>query len=353
MPSGQVNLRTLSEMLGLSQTTVSRALNGFPEVSERTRQRVVEAANKVNYRPSPSAASLATGKSRTIGHVVPLSGHMMINPHFSDFVAGAGEEYARHDYELLIRVVPLEEEERVYRDFAYRNRVEGVVVHGPLVNDPRIGLLQALDLPFVVHGRSDGITGNYSWLDVNNRDAMYRATEFLIDLGHQNIGFINGLEAMNFAARRRQGFEAAMKRHGLAVNPSLMHSADMLEPYGYSAMQKMLELREPPSAVLVSSILPAMGAQRAISESGLSVGRDVSIIAYDDCLSFLNPVTRRGIPHFTNLRSSIREAGKRVAQILIEQINRDRNNSDREISPIQELWEAEFVVGASTGPFRG
>ena len=131
-----INLKKISESLGLSQTTVSRALNGFPEVAENTRARVIAAAEQFNYRPSPSAATLATGKSWAIGHVIPLAAHRMINPHFTDFISGAGEVYAKRNYDFLMRVVSVEEEEKVYRDFASRRRVDGVVVHGPSSHDP-------------------------------------------------------------------------------------------------------------------------------------------------------------------------------------------------------------------------
>jgi LacI family transcriptional regulator len=343
------NLKTLSQSLGLSQTTVSRALNGFPEVNEETRRRVIAAAQLHNYRPSASAASLATGKSRAIGHVVPLSDHMMINPHFSDFTSGAGEIYASHGYDMLIRVVPAQEEEQVYRDFALRNRVDGVVVHGPLVDDPRIPLLKSLNMPFVVHGRSDHEMQAYSWLDVNNRSAFDRATGFLIELGHKRIALLNGLEQMNFAMRRRQGYEQALRRHALDVDPTIIASQDMVEPYGYRKTMELLNSANPPTAFLVSSVLVALGTARAISEAGLQAGRDVSLITFDDRLSFLQSASGnqvQEIPFFTSMRSSIRDAGKRVAEMLLQQI------SDKPTNPTGELWEAEFVIGKTTGPLQ-
>lgn len=342
-----VNLKKLSENLGLSQTTVSRALNGFPEVAESTRVRVMEVAKRLNYRPSPSAATLATGKSWAIGHVVPLSEHHMINPHFTDFISGAGEVYSDRNYDLLMRVVSLEEEQKVYRDFASRRRVDGVVVHGPLSVDPRIDLLQELELPFVVHGRSDGEEHDYSWLDVNNKNAFKRATELLIDLGHERIALLNGLENMNFAKRRRQGFELAMRESGLAVDKSLIFAEDMIEPYGHRAMSQLFDLDDPPTAVLASSILVAQGIGRAANDKGLVLGRDLSVIAFDDCLSFLHSTSPMAEPpYFTSMRSSIREAGKRVAQLLIDQIN------EPETGPVHELWEAQLVLGQTTGPNR-
>ncbi len=346
MDKRKVNLKLLSEYLDLSQTTVSRALNGFPEVNENTRQRVVEAARQLNYRPNPSASSLATGKTGQIGHVIPLSQHMMINPHFADFMAGAGETYSAAGYDALLRVVAAEDEASVYRDFANRNRVDGVVVHGPLVEDSRIELLQTLGLPFIVHGRSDSTDGNYPWLDVNNSRAFERAVDHLVDLGHRRIALVNGLETMNFAARRRHGYEQGLTKHALTIDESLMSDADMVEPYGYDATTGFLKLDNPPTAIIYSSILPAMGGRRAVSDAGLTLGTDISIIAFDDQLSFLQPLDETGVPVFTSLRSSIRAAGKRVSEMLIDQIANPGHPAR------QELWEADLVLGESTKPVR-
>lgn len=342
----RVSLKSLSQQLGLSQTTVSRALNGFPEVSERTRERVVAAARQMNYRPNNSAANLATGRTGQIGHVIPLSQHMMINPHFADFLAGAGEHYSQAGYDALLRVVSTQDEEDVYRDFAGRNRVDGVVVHGPEVNDARIDLLRSLDVPFIVHGRSDTVDGDYSWLDVNNARAFRRAVDCLVDLGHRRIALVNGLETMNFAARRRAGFCEGLEANGLTIDATLMTSADMNEPYGYDATLGFLRLRNPPTAIIYASILPAMGGHRALSEAGQTLGEDVSVITYDDQLSFLRPLETGGLPLFTSLRSSIQAAGRRAAQMLIEQITADDD------TPRQELWEADLVLGRSTRPVR-
>ena len=137
-----MNLKELSETLGLSQTTVSRALNGYPEVNEDTRRRVVQAAERYNYKPNTRAKSLATGRSMAIGHVIPISTkHEMVNPIFADFIAGAGETYSNSGYDMLLSVVNDEDEEKAYREMAMKGSVDGIIVHGPRENDPRIELL--------------------------------------------------------------------------------------------------------------------------------------------------------------------------------------------------------------------
>lgn len=338
-----MNLKELSQNLGLSQTTVSRALNGYPEVSPATRARVEEAAKAFNYRPSNRAKGLATGQALAIGHVIPVSNkHEMVNPVFGDFIAGAGETYAKHGYEMILSIVADEDEEQVYRGLKSRRAVDGVIVHGPRMDDPRIALLHDLGLPFAVHGRASGIELPYTWLDVNNRSAFARATGFLYDLGHRRIALINGLEFMDFAHRRRDGYTHALTERGLPVDPDLMRSGEMTEIFGYRSAAQMLDGPVPPTAILCSSLISALGVRRAIEERGLRMGRDVSVVTHDDVLSYLQ--NGGDVPIFTATRSSVREAGRRLAAMLMDRVAHPHKTLQT------HLFEAELTVGQSTGP---
>lgn len=339
-----MNLKELSENLGLSQTTVSRALNGYPEVSEATRERVMRAAQEHNYLPSNQAKALATGRAFSIGHVIPVSSkHEMVNPIFGDFIAGAGEIYGRNGYEMSLSVVDAASNEAdVYRSLKSRKAVDGVVVHGPTMNDPRIDLLREIGLPFVVHGRASGVEETYSWLDVNNRRAFKRATDFLLDLGHKRIALINGLEGMDFAHRRRQGYEEALNNRGISLDPSLMSTDEMTETQGYVTSRRLLESANAPTGIIVSSLISAIGVRRAIWDLGLVMGRDVSVVTHDDALSYLSNAGE--IPMFTATRSSVRLAGNRVAEMILAQI------ADPTLGPQTQLLESELIIGDSTGP---
>ncbi|WP_415919783.1 LacI family DNA-binding transcriptional regulator [Tateyamaria sp. SN6-1] len=338
-----MNLKELSHMLGLSQTTVSRALNGYPEVSEATRERVIAAAQTHNYRPNLRAQGLATGHSRCIGHVISAKNSVeTVNPIFGDFMSGAGEAYARHGYEMMLTRVHADGEADAYRNLKARGSVDGVVVHAPCMNDPRLPVLHEIGLPFVVHGRASGTTTPYDWLDVNNRRAFDDAARFLLNLGHRRIALINGHEEMDFAIRRRAGFEAAMQAAGVGIDPDLMVSGEMTEGHGYSNALHMLDRDAPPTAFLTSSIISALGIRRALDARGLRVGVDVSIVTFDDCLSYLSNGT--DVPVFTAARSSVRAAGAALAEMLIDRIKAP------DAPPATCLWEAEFVEGASTGP---
>lgn len=340
-----MNLRELAQNLGLSQTTVSRALNGYPEVNEATRARVVQAAEQHNYRPNTRAKGLATGRAMAIGHVIPMSKqHEMVNPVFGDFIAGAGETYSRNGFDMVLSLVEDGQEAKTYRDLRGKGAVDGLMVHGPKSLDPRIEMLDQLGVPFVVHGRASAETRAYAWLDINNRKAFQRATEFLLDLGHRRIALLNGLEDLDFASRRRSGYEHALKARGVAPSPSLMFSEEMTERYGYDTTSALLEGPSAPTAILVSSMISAVGVRRAIEARGLQMGRDISVITHDDELSYFQNGDED--PIFTATRSSVREAGRLAAQMLLERISHPLT------APATRLLEAQLIVGRSTGPVK-
>ena len=346
-----INLKSLAALLGLSQTTVSRALNGFPEVSEATRARVREAAREHDYRPSSRATALATGRAHAVAHIVPLAeagaagpSHRMMNPHFSDFLAGAGASYAQAGYELLLRLVDPADEARITADLVRRGRVDGVVIHGPRVDEPRIAAVRALGVPFIVHGRTLTPGPAYAHLDVDNEHSMHTLTRRMVEAGHRRIGLVNGMETMTFALARRRGYEAALREAAIAPDAALVLSADMTEPYGRTATHALMARRDPPTALLYASVLAAMGGLRALAERGLRVGADVSVAMFDDDLSFLRDPAAGPEGTYAGLsaaRSSLSGAGRRAAEMLLAMMD------DPDAPPLQEVWQAEFVWTAS------
>jgi len=221
-----VNLKTLSQKLGLSQTTVSRGLNGYSDVAEDTRRRIQDMAARLNYSPNTRAKGLATGRSMVIGHVIPAtSDHEMVNPLFADFVAAASSVYAANGFDMLMVRNKMSDEAATYRRLKATSAVDGVIIQGPTIDDARIALLKEIGIPFVVHGRSSEVEASYSWVDVNNRRAFERATQMLIQLGHKRIALLNGLETMDFARRRREGFIDALQAAGLTPSGDMMCSS--------------------------------------------------------------------------------------------------------------------------------
>ncbi|MGO6757819.1 LacI family DNA-binding transcriptional regulator [Rhizobium ruizarguesonis] len=337
-----MNLKQLSELLGLSQTTVSRALNGYPEVNEATRERVLQAVKETGYRPNKAAQRLATGKAGSIGLVMPTAPGHQSDVHFGEFLAGLGEEAVRHDFHFVIMPADPDDEVAALRRLAISGNVDALFVAYMRGHDPRLAMLKSLSMPYVVHGRSFGSEPDYPYLDIDNEGAFYDATRLLLQLGHTRFALMNGPMHLDFAIRRKNGVISALAERGLALDEGCMSHALMTDEQGLLAMEHFLQLTERPTAILCSSTVLALGAIRAVNQAGLRLGEDISLIAHDDVLPLLKPESF-SVP-LTTTRSSLRAAGVRIAQRLIGTVKQAGPFPD------QELWKTELIVRASTGP---
>ncbi|HEY9011727.1 MAG TPA: substrate-binding domain-containing protein [Devosia sp.] len=337
-----MNLKELARNLGLSQTTVSRALNGYPEVNEATRQRVSEAAVRLGYRPNANARRLATGRAGAIGVTLPLQRSMHFGPHTAEFLSGISERLAHLDIDIVVTPIDTDDEVPVYRRLLAGKRIDALVLSAPTPNDERIAALTELDMPFVLHGRAENIKIPHAWLDIDNEGAFRRATSHLLDLGHRTIAFINGPQDQTFAIHRERGFRAAMQERGLSPIPKLIGGGRFTDENGFRLAQAFLEHKPRPTAFLAGSMMTALGVFRALRLAGLELGRDVSMIAHDDVFPYLNADNM--VPSMSTTRSSIRAAGDRIADLVLQML------AGKPAEEIHELWPVELVLRQSTGP---
>ncbi|CAN7417906.1 MULTISPECIES: LacI family DNA-binding transcriptional regulator [unclassified Devosia] len=335
-----MRLKDLAEHLGLSQTTVSRALNGYPEVKEATRARVSEAAAQLGYRPNASALRLATGRAGAIGLV--LRGADELGPHMSEFLSGLGGRMATQDIDIVVATVASHQEElAAYRRLAASQRVDAMILHSPTLKDERAELLMELKVPFVLHGRTN-VAKPVAWLDIDNTGALERATSHLLDLGHRRIALLNGVKGRTFAEHRELGYMAALSARGVPFDPALMGNSVFTDEVAFRMAQSMLELRPRPTAFLAGSMMTALGVFRAIRQAGMQLGTDVSMIAHDDVFPYLNADNM--YPTMSTTRSSIRQAGERMAELLLQLLG------GKPVADIHELWPVELVLRESSGP---
>jgi len=333
-----MKLKELAQHLGLSQTTVSRALNGYPEVKESTRLLVSEAAQRLGYRANASAQSLATGRAGSIGIV--LRGADEFGPHMNEFLAGLSSSMSTQDIDIVLtNVTSYEEEIAAYRRAAASKKVDAFVLHSPTQNDERVALMLDLGLPFVLHGRTN-VGRPHAWLDIDNQGAVERATSHLIDLGHRRIALINGVRGRTFAEHREAGYRTALDRRGMPIEPALIANAVFTDEVAFRLAQSMLELKPRPTAFIAGSMMTALGIFRAIRQANLALGKDVSMIAHDDVFPYLNADNM--YPTMSTTRSSIRSAGMRIAELLLQLI------AGKPAHTIHELWPVDLVLRQSS-----
>ncbi|MDH4986671.1 substrate-binding domain-containing protein [Aminobacter anthyllidis] len=339
-----MNLKQLSLMLELSQTTVSRALNGYPEVSEETRRRVTDAAKRHGYRPNPSARRLATGKAGMIGYVMPTGAAVDIDPHFVEFLSGLGDYARGHELDLVLSPADAQDEETTYRRIVANKQVDALYISAPYNADKRVALAHQLGIPFIVHGRSEGLDFDYPFIDIDNEGAFHDATRLLVQLGHKRVALINGDDTQTFAIFRERGVRRALAESALVLEPRNIRSVAMTEENGYRAARRLLEGSDAPTAIVCSSLLMALGIVRAARDLNLTMPRDLSLVSHDDVFHWLKP-EHFSVP-LTTTRSSIRAAGARVAERLAARI------SGLEDGARGEVWPVDLVVRGSISGAR-
>ncbi|WP_288022427.1 substrate-binding domain-containing protein [Thauera sp.] len=335
----KVNLKTLSESLGLSQTTVSRALNGYTDVAEATRRRVKEAAASMGYQPDPLARRLATGRTDTIGMVFPFNATEFGDHRFGEVVAGLTEGLAKHNMDLNIIPTRPETELETYARIIDTRRVDAFIVGWTQVHDPRIALLLQRGFPFLAYGRTH-TDKPYPWFDFDNEAGARMAVERLIGLGHRRIAIIHAPLGFNFAAQRFAGYLAALEAAGIARDDTLIADARLSRLAGYEAMHALLARPAPPTAVLIDNNLAGVGALRAVGDLQLRPGRDISLIVYDG----VSP----DIPLPYRVSWVEQATGERTGLKMAEQIVAVLNG--KPVGRIHHLARPRLVPGETDGP---
>ncbi|MDX0455096.1 transcriptional regulator [Sinorhizobium medicae] len=334
-----MKLKEFAKQLGLSPTTVSRALSGYPEVSEKTRKRVAEEAVRLGYRPNINAVRLVTGRAGAIGVVMGRNEFQ-----FCEFMSGMAERLDSEDIDILVSPVAVQDtkaEIQLYSRLATSGRVDAVIVHSPKPNDERILLLHKLGIPFLVHGRSE-TNVPHAWLDIDNEGAIRRATSHLLDLGHRRIALINGRDGLTFTLHRDKGYREALEQRGIPFDPRLVAHGQFTDEIGFRFARSLLEQSPRPTAFVAGSMMTALGVYRAVRSFDLVVGRDISVIAHDDVFPYLTADNM--VPSLSTSRSSLRAAGARLADLTLQLL------AGRPASEIHELWPVELILRESTGP---
>lgn len=337
-----MSLKKIADELGLSLTTVSRALNGYPEVSQSTRTSVQEAALRHNYQPNARARGLALGRADAVGVVFPITTTDLGDMQFLEVSRAMSEQFAQAGLDLLIISSAAKDELEAYRRAISGRRVDAFVVPRTRVQDDRLDLLQANNVPFVAYGRSAGFMHPYAWLDFDNVAGARMAAERLIAFGHADIGYIGAVPSYNFAADRFQGFSAALDAAGLVVNPLLVHRVALDRRSGYTAMEQLLAMPEPPTAVLVDNHLAGVGAVHAALHAGYTLGQDLSVIVYDGL--GVDSVIRSSITSVEQPTASM--VGLVLAELILARLRGESPDT------LHRSYMPVLVVGESDGPCK-
>jgi LacI family transcriptional regulator len=341
---GSVTLKDLAVHLGLSITTVSRALAGYGDVAKATRQRVLDAAEELGYVPDIRARRLKTGRSDAIGFIIPTSGPRFSDPFFSELLAGIGNEAARRDYDVLVstRAPDTVEEQAAYQRMTEGRLVDGLLVVRTRIRDRRIQYLSDLGFPFVAFGRSD-LGLDFPYVDEDGTCGFKLVSQHLLELGHRRLAFISAQPDLMFCLLRRAGVTNALQDFGLSLQPQYVVEGDLTQRGGFRAMNHLLDLPQKPSAVMACNDLMALGAISAAQKRGLAVGHDIAVTGFDDI-----PLAEHSHPSLTTVRQPIYDIGCQICDMLIRLIRGEP------LAARHVLLEPQLILRESSGgPWRG
>ena len=335
----RVTITEVATELGLTKGTVSRALNGYPDISPSTRARVRTVAEKLGYQPLTHAQAIKTGRARSLGLVIRINDHDAHRPFLADFLAGISFVASREGWTLTVATADGEAATlATLRRLIDEHKVDGFILPRTFVEDSRIVLLKEQDVPFVLFGRTRDSAG-CAWYDIRSEDAMADAVRRLASLGHCRIGFVNGGTCYQYSRLRLRGFRKGLARAGLEEDPHLLRSDALTAERGEEAVEHLLALRRPPTAVVFAVDSAALGLYRAARRHGLQVARHLSVIGYDGI-----PDGNHADPPLSTYAVDIRRAGERIAGMLIDRIR------GAEPETLRETVSATFIDRGSIAP---
>jgi DNA-binding LacI/PurR family transcriptional regulator len=329
-------LKDVAREADVSVSTVSRVFNDPEKVRPDTRQRVREASEALDYKPSRVARRLRVqeGEANLLGLVIPD----IQNPFFADVTRGVEDVARDQDYALILsNSDESPDKQRLAVDTLVTEEVDGVIVPPVSAEDPEVRRLLDSGIAVVCvdrrieNERVDTIVSD-------NRQGAYDAVSHLIDLGHQRIAFIGGIPRISTSTERREGYEKALHDHDLPVDPALIKEGDSRRERGTYLTNDLLDLDDPPTALFTGNNLTTLGALAAINTRGLSVPDDVALVGYDDipwAMALNPPPTVIDQPGY--------EMGRRATRILLNRLA----SPDR--SPTTVTLQPKLIVRQSCG----
>jgi DNA-binding LacI/PurR family transcriptional regulator len=331
-PLRRPSIKDIARLAQVSHPTVSRALQNSPLVNAKTAAKIRKIAQEAGYRASAVARGLVTRRTRTIGLVVTT----VADPFAGEVACGVEQAAKEHGYAVFLADsnADPEQERKLVEELAER-RVDGIVVTSSRVGALYLPLLKELSVPIVLV--NDQYPGEFVHsVMIANREGALAAAGHLIGLGHQRIAYIGDRYGFQSDTERLAGYKQALAEAGLEFAHELAVLADSRPETAIEAMNKLLDLKQPPTAVCCYNDITALGALRAIYRRGLRVPQDISITGFDDLFfaAYLEPSL-----------TTVRQPMRRMGEIAMENLFKLMSG---EASVAQVKVEAELIVREST-----
>lgn len=315
-------IKDISKAAGVSVTTVSRALNGYSDVSESTRQKVMRVAKELNYVPNTLARSLVMNKSQTIGLLVSGFTKSSIKDNFMvEVMAGINDFAAETNYDLvLFSTDSTKQREKTYSQLCKERRVDGVIIQGIKIDDPYLLEVVESDIPCVLIDipiESDTV----GYVTTDNILGAKKAVQHLIELGHRNIAMVNGHDQAFVSKRRLEGYIESLKDSNLQIRNDWIVNGKFDEEEAEKATEELLINNPVITAVFCASDLMALGVIKAARNLGIRVPEDLSVVGYDDIL-----LASYSTPSLTTIAQDKFRMGYEAGRLLVQMLEGENHS---------------------------
>jgi len=323
-----VTIRDIAEHLNLSISTISRSLNGYKDVSPSTRERISNAAREIGYYPSDAARSLRRQRTNRIGLLIPsFSDFNFIGEYFSEIIRGITFASAKAGCNLMLYPTLTDELGQLTRICRARE-VDGVILISSTQLSKSITFLKQETIPFVIIGHPVD-DPNVSFIASDNMNGNLIAMRHLIEIGHTRIAYIARYDQPWINAMRISGYQLALDEANISLQEELIIPASSGARSGYKAMNSILSMKNPSTAVLAFNDLIAINALQVAHKHGLEIPKDVAIVGYNDILSSLSTT-----PQLTSVHQPLPEMGQAAVETLLAQVSEKDHPPERKIIPV-------------------
>ncbi len=302
-----VTLKDIAEKVGVTESTVSRVLNGIPKASKETRKEIFQVAAELGYKPNQIARSLVTKKTHTIGLIISD----LSNTYFARVASGIENIASKYDYSLIISTTGGQEKEELkYINLLKEKQVDGILFASGRMPKSCRKLLRETEIPTVVVARE--VEEDLPSVHINNVKESYKAVKYLINNGHQKIAMISGnANDKESGLYRIQGYKQALRDNNLKIREELIVEGNFKLKSGIKAMEEILKKDDSITAVFAASDEMGVGAIKAIKKSGLKVPEDISVVGFDN-----NIISLASDPELTTISQPEEELGWRSMEML-------------------------------------
>lgn len=330
------SIRDVAKKLDLSITTVSRALDGYDDVAEHTREMVVKTARQMGYSPNRAARQLRRQKSDTIGFILPAGAQHFAEPFFTEFIAGLGNELSSSNYDLLVSAVASDKDEReMYQRWANSGKVDGFILNRLRLDDWRVKFLSGQQIPFATLDHTG--RRQFPCIRVDGADGFVELVQHVYNNGFERFAFIGGPTNLIQQVERLTWFRDAVQLHGLMLEETLVTSADLTSTGGYQAAIELLSLPDPPDAILCVNDETAFGVLHAAHSRDLEIGQELAVAGFDGVQD-----ARHSEPPLTTLDIPVFEIARQLVVMLLKTVETETVDSPVFIKP-------KLLIRPSTG----